>query len=56
MLEYGRDRKDGILSDICMSMLEAGAGTRKEGFDELGFSQFAQEAQGVTSNVFVRVL
>lgn len=39
-----------------MSVLEARSCRGKEGFDELGLSQLAEEAQGVASDVFVGVL
>jgi hypothetical protein len=39
-----------------MTMLKAGSGGGEERFDQLGFPQLAQEAQGVAADIFVRVL
>ena len=56
MLEDGRHGVDGILSHVCMAMLEAGACRGEEGLDKLRFPQLAEEAQGVASDVFVGML
>lgn len=44
VLEDRGHGEDGVLSDVCVSMLEAGAGRGEEGFNELGFAQLAQES------------
>jgi len=37
-------------------MLQTGPSGGEEWFDELSLPQFAQEAEGVASNIFIRVL
>jgi hypothetical protein len=39
-----------------MTVLEALASRGKEGLDQFGLTQLAQEAESVTPNIFVRVL
>lgn len=56
VLEDGGDGKDGILSYICVTVLEARSGGGEEGLDELRFAELAQEAQGIASNVLVGML
>ena len=56
MLVNAGNRKDGILADVGVAMLQTGPSGGEEWFDELCLPQFAQEAEGVASNIFIRVL
>jgi hypothetical protein len=56
VLENGGHGKYSIFSNVCVPMLQTGSGGGEKRFDELGFTKLAQEAQGVASDVFVRVL
>lgn len=46
----------GVFAHISMTVLEALASRGKEGLDQFGLTQLAQEAESVTPNIFVRVL
>ena len=60
MLVFAIDRVDGknsIFADIGMSVLEAGATRRYEGFEELRvLGDFGKEAEGCATYVFVGML
>lgn len=56
MLVDRGDCKHRILSHIGMAMLETRPRGRKERFDKLRLSKFAEEAQRVASYVFVGML
>lgn len=56
MREDGRDGEDGILANVCVAMLETESRGGEQGLDELRFPQLAQEAEGIASDVLVRVL
>ena len=56
VLMYRRNGKDGILSDVSMPMIKTGASGRDQWLNDFGFSQFAQEAESVATNIFVRML
>lgn len=48
--------KDGILANVCVTVLETGSSGGKKGLDELGLAELAEEAEGVASNVLVGML
>ena len=52
----GSDGENGIFADVGMAMLEAGSGWRKQRFNEFGLAKFAEETEGIATNVFVRML
>lgn len=56
VLENGCDSENGILSDVCVAVLETGARRGKERLDKFGLTELAEEAQRVTADVFVGVL
>lgn len=56
VLEDGSDGEDSILAHVCVTVFETGSGGGEERFDELGFAELAEEAKGVASDVFVRML
>lgn len=56
VLEDRSDSPHGVLADIGVAVIQAGACGREEGFNEFRFSELAQESQGVSSDVFVGVL
>ena len=47
---------DCILSHICMAVFQTRACGGQERLDEFRFSEFAQESQGIASDVFIGVL
>lgn len=56
MQVYRGDGKNGILANICMTVLEAGSCRGEQGLNELGLAQLAEESQSIASNVFVGML
>lgn len=56
MLKDGGYGEDGVLADVSMSVLETGSSGGEERFNEFGFAQFAEEAEGVAAYVFVWML
>ena len=56
MLVDGSDSENGVLAHVGVAVLETGAGGREQGFDEFGFVQLAEEAEGVAADVLVGVL
>ena len=56
MLVNGGYGEDGVLADVCVTVLEARSGGGKKGLDQLGLAKLAEEAQGVASDVLVGVL
>jgi hypothetical protein len=56
VLEDGSNCPGGVLAHIGVAVFQARAGRGKEGFDEFGFAQLAQEAESVSSDVFIGVL
>lgn len=56
MLKNGRDGKDCVFADVCMSVLKARSGRGEERFDELGLSKFGKEAKSIASDIFIRML
>ena len=56
MLVDGGRGEDGVLADVCVAVLEAGARRGKEGFYELRLAELAEEAEGVSTDVLVGVL
>lgn len=56
MLKDGGNGKNGILPYVCVAVLETRSSRGEEGLDEFGFTELAQEAQGVASDVLVGVL
>ena len=56
MLEDGGDSKDGVLADVGMAMLEAGASGRQEWLYEFRFAELAQETECVAADVFIGML
>lgn len=53
---YGGDGEGGVLADVGVSMLQTRSGRRKERFDQLGFSELAQEPEGIASDIFIGML
>lgn len=53
---YGGDGEDGVLADVGVSMLQTRSGRRKERFNQLGFSELAQEPEGIASDIFIGML
>lgn len=56
MLVDGCNCKNGVLSDVSMSMFQTGSCRRKKGFDQLRLAEFTKEAEGVSPDVFVGML
>ena len=56
VLVDGGDCEDGVLADVGVPVLEALSRGCKEGLHEFGFTQLAQEAQGVAADELVGVL
>lgn len=56
VLENGRYGKHGVLSHVRMAVFKTGPGRGEKGFDELRLPEFAEEAEGVSTNVLVRML
>jgi hypothetical protein len=56
MLVDGGDGENSVLADIRMSVLQARSRRGQERLDEFRFAEFAEEAQGIASNVFIGVL
>jgi len=56
VLENGRHGEHGVLPDVGMAVLKAGAGRGQQGFDELGFSKLAEETECVSTNVLIGML
>jgi hypothetical protein len=52
----GRNGEYRVLSDVCVTVLEARSCGRKQGLDELGLSKLAEEAEGVAADVFIGML
>ena len=48
--------KDGVLADVCVTMLETRPGGGEKGLDQLGFAKLAEEAQGIAADVLVGML
>ena len=53
---YGGNGKNGVLPDVCMSVLQAGSGRRKERLNQLGFPKLAQKSEGIAPDVLVGML
>lgn len=51
-----RHSPHSILSHISVAVLEARASGREERLDEFRLAKFAEEAEGISSDVFIRVL
>lgn len=56
MLVDRRHSPHSILSHIGVAVLKARASGREERLDEFRLAKFAEEAEGISSDVFVRVL
>lgn len=56
VLVYGRNSPYGILPNIGMPMVEAGPSGGNKGFEQLGFSQFAEESECIAANILVGML
>lgn len=56
VLEDRGHSKHGVLTNVGMSVLETRTCGGKEGFDQLGFTELAQESQCVAADVFVGML
>ena len=56
MLKNGRDGKDCILADVCMSVLKARSGRGQEWLDELGLSKLGKEAKSIASDILIGML
>lgn len=56
MLVDGGYGEDGILADVCVTVLEARSGGGQEWLDQLGLAKLAEEAQCVAADVLVGVL
>lgn len=53
---YGGNGEDGVLADVCVSMLQTRSGRREERLNQLGLSKLAQESESVASDVFIGML
>ena len=57
LAEDGEDGEDGVLADVGVPVLEAGADGGDEGLEELDVARdLLEEAEGCAANVLVRVL
>jgi hypothetical protein len=56
VLEDGCDSEDSVLAYICVAVFETLPGRGEERLDKLGFAKLAEETEGVTPDILVRML
>jgi len=56
VLEDRSDSPHGVLADVGVTVFQTRTGRGKEGLDEFGLAQLGQEPEGITADIFVRVL